>query len=195
MATNVNNAHGLNFVRRIGGGPEEVKVPTPGPGPTFGLTDGYNKLVGYGTAIFINDVVYQVAGDATFGRVIQAWGSATPGTTAPLGVSKSYGALSTASVHAVNVDYLSVFEVQDNGSTAGFTAVKETENANVSQDAGNTTTKISGQQLTETSFGSSAATDVHMIGLFPDPTNVYGINARVEVIFNHHKFHPNTVAV
>lgn len=183
---NPNIAHGLRWIRRIGGGPEESRP--------------FAKLAAYGTAIFIGDVVIQVAGDATQGPILNAWAGATPGTTAPSGVSLNYSPASTLATVAsekllVNIDYLSVFEAQDDGVGGGFVQTMEGQNANITQDAGSTTTGISGEQIGEASINTSASRDVHLYRLFPDVNNAYGPNARIEVIFNHHRMHPSTAGV
>lgn len=184
MASNSTNAHGLQFVRRWGGGPEETRLD-------------YNKLAGLNAAIYINDVVTQIAGDATFGKVVSDWPDATPGTTIPLGVSKTYSPALTAAIVAVNIDPMSIYEAEIDSTTNGFTAANEDLNVNVGQQAGNATTKISGQLLNESTLNVSASRDCHTVGLYVDNINyfTYGKQAAVEVIFNHHKFHPATVAV
>src|SRR5215217_3448237 len=114
---NVVNPHGLNVIGfgLNGGNPRFVTLA---------------KAVGYGTAIFRNDVVYRVAD----GSIETA--SATPGTTVPSGVSQNYGAASTATEHIVCVSPDALYEAQGDGSGT-LDAVDLGLNANLVLTAGN----------------------------------------------------------
>src|SRR6185503_789078 len=160
---NVDNPHGLAVIRRRGGGPLETQV--------------MRKLVGFGTAIFKNDVVMQKAGDATYGAVVEP-GLTTPGTTQPSGVALHWDAASHAADIWVFTDWDVVMEAQDNNDTDGFTQANKGLNGNIECSAGNATTKLSGHELDESTF-NTATRDVHLIDLFKDPNNAYGSWARV----------------
>jgi len=163
---NVNNPHGLRPIGTIHGGGFEIEE--------------FNKLVGYGTAIFIFDAVNQVAGGA-----LQA--SATPGTTRYTGVSLNFSPLSTAATHLVITDPLCLFETQDDNSTDGVAAADIGLNANLTLTAGDTTTQQSKYQLAEASIAVTATLDVKLRKLFSVPNNAFGSNARIEIQFNKHR--------
>ncbi len=159
---NVNNAHGLTWLgTALSGGPCR-------------LAD-FNKLVGYGTAIFRGDPIARVAGGA-----IQAM--TTPGTTLILGVSLNYSPLSTAAVHTVIVTPDALYEAQS-GATGVVTANLGL-NANLVAGAGSATTKMSGWLIAEAGVDVTATLDVHLINFFDDRVNVSGPYSRVELVIN-----------
>lgn len=178
--SNENRPHGFGVLRRRGGGPLETAV--------------FNKLVGFGTGIFKGDVVMQVAGDATFGPVIQP-GLTTPGTTQPSGIALNWAAASLASQHWVYTDPDVIFEGQDNNTANGFTADNEGLNASLSAGAGSATTHLSGHVVDEVTIATTASSDFHALGLFHHPMNAYGPNARIELCFNHHRLGMGVAAV
>lgn len=178
---NENRPHGFAPIGRIGGGPIWIR-------------GDFNKLVGFGTGIFENDICMQKAGDAALGKVIEP-SLTTPGTTVPSGVAVNYAPANTASVHFIITDPWAIFEAQDDAATDGFTAANEGLNANMVAGTGGALTHLSGQQIGEASIATSSATDLHLLGLYNDLKNAYGPNARIEVIFNHHRMFPTTAGV
>ncbi len=178
---NVDNPHGLRYLRRQGGGPF--------------LTDVMTKLAAFGTAIFKQDAVIEKAGSSVSGKVVEPWASATPGTTFASGVAMTYGALSTLTTHFINVDPQAIFEAQDNNDTDGFTAANEGLNVNIEAGAGSTTNKISGHELDESTIAVTAALDCKILGLYRAQDNAYGSWARIEVIFNQHRRNPLAAGV
>lgn len=178
---NENRPHGFAPIGRIGGGP-------------LWLRGDFNKLVGFGTGIFENDIVMQKAGDATFGKVVEP-SLTTPGTTNPSGVAVNYAAASLASIHFILIDPWLIMEAQDDNATDGFTAANEGLNALMGSGTGGALTHLSGEQISEAGIATTSASDFHIVGLYNDPKNAYGPNARIEVIFNHHRMFPTTAGV
>lgn len=175
---NVDNPHGLGALRRMGGGPLETRV--------------FVKLASFGTGIFRRDVVHQVAGDATEGAIIEAWSSATPGTTAPSGVALNHGAASARTEHQVYVDTDIICEAQDNDDTDGVTAANLGLNANIEAGAGNATTKLSGHEIDESTVNTSGSRDVKLLALWQGfnvegNRNAFGEHAIIEIAFNRHR--------
>jgi hypothetical protein len=149
----------------------------------------YIKVVGYGTALFIGDVVTQVTAG---GLEILT----TPGTTVPTGVNANYGAASTATTHYVYSDPFTIFEGQDDGDTDGFALADMGSNANVVTGTGNSVTKISGHEIDEGTINTTNSLDLHIRRLFPYPGNNYGeSNGDFEVCFNSHRAHGLTVGL
>lgn len=143
------------------------------------------KLAAYGTAIFQNDAVHEVNGAAGSENApaIEPWASATPGTTIPLGVAINYGPLSTKTRHHVIVDRDAEYHAQDNDDTDGFVLADMGQRANIEAGAGSTVTGFSGHELDESTLHASAARDVLLLRLWPDPDNVFGEHARILVKF------------
>jgi hypothetical protein len=163
---NVNNPHGLRpLMRNLLGGPVEVQE--------------YNKLAGVSTAIFRNDVVSVVTG-----------GNIQPGrSTAIVGVSLDYGKASTATTHKVVIAPFSMYEAQDDDAVTGLLAADMGKNANVTvATGGNTSTLISGHQISKSSVATTNTLDLQLHRLLQDPSNDFGPNARVEVSFNTSHF-------
>ncbi len=144
-----------------------------------------HKLVGYGTAFFINDVVtHAAAGTKPTPCVDKA---ITPGTTPVKGVNLNYGAASTATDHTIVLaGGGGVFIVQGDGSGATFlVGASLSKNANIALTAGNTGTKVSKHSLSETSLATTNTLDLKVRKLFESPDNALGQYARVEVTFNN----------
>lgn len=143
-----------------------------------------HKLVGYGTALFVNDVVTHAAAGTKPTLAIDA--AITPGTTPVLGVNLIYGAASTATNHAIVTAKDSVFIVQGDGTGATFlVAASLQKTANIALTAGNTATKISKHSLSETSLAATNTLDLKVRGLYQSPDNVLGQYAKVYVTFNN----------
>jgi hypothetical protein len=180
---NVDNPHGFQYVSK--GCPYPPLVRT------------YEKQVGQATAIFQNDVVHQIAGVTGFNKApIEPFGTGTPGTTIPLGASLNYGAALTRTRHHVIVDTQAEFEAQDDDDTDGLVAANMGLNALVSTGTGSATTGFSGHEIDEAGIVTSAtAADVKLIGLYPDPNNVFGEHARILCKFLRLKENQNTAGV
>lgn len=144
-----------------------------------------HKLVGYGTALFVGDAVCHAASGTKPTPAIDA--AITPGTTPVLGVNMIHGAVSTATDHLiVEVGGGAVFVVQGDGTGATFlVGASLSKNANMALTAGNTATKRSKHQLSETSLATTAGLDLRVRKLWESPDNVLGQYARVEVTFNN----------
>ena len=171
---NLNNPHGL---RPLG-------INLAGGAPYF---EQLSKLASYATAIFQYDAVNRVSGGA-----IQA--SATPGTTTYTGVAMNYGAASTATDHLVCTDPTALYEAQEDGS-AGIAAADLGLNANLVLTAGNTLTKISKHQIAGSTKAVTSTLDVHLLSLLAVPDNAFGNNARIEFVFNKHRYAPGVAGV
>lgn len=159
---NINNPHGLTWLgTSLGGGPCRMQ--------------DFNKVVGYGSAIFRGDAVNRVAGGA-----LQV--SITPGTTLILGVTFNYSPTLTAAVHSVMVTPDALYEIQS-GATGVVTANLGL-NANLSLGAGSATTKMSGHIIDDSAINTTATDDLHILNFFDDRINVSGPYSRVEVVIN-----------
>lgn len=145
----------------------------------------YTKVAGYGTAIFKNDVVYEVDGasGSEDAPAIQAWGSATPGTTIPLGVSLDYGAVSSKTKHHIITSPWTRYEAQDNDDTDGFVLADMGQRCNVEANAGSTLTELSGHELDESTLHATDTKDVRLIRLLGAPDNAFGPWSRIIVNF------------
>jgi hypothetical protein len=164
---NRDNPHGLQFVGTQHGG--------------ACILQHFAKAVGYGTAMFINDVVNRVADGS-----IQSGG--TPGTTLITGVNLNYGAASLATEHDVIVDPFAIFEAQDNNDTDGIAAADLGLNCNIEYNAGSTSTLISGHELDESTADVTSTLDVHLRKLLPVPDNAHSSWARIEISINKHRY-------
>lgn len=144
-----------------------------------------HKLVGYGTALFVNDAVTHAASGTKNTPAIDA--AITPGTTAVLGVNMQYGAASLATDHTIVLAAGgAVFCVQGDGTGATFlVAASLSKNANIALTAGNTSTKISKHSLSETSLAATNTLDLRVRKLWESADNILGQYARVEVTFNN----------
>src|ERR1041385_9441588 len=107
-----------------------------------------------------------------------------PGTPPVAGVNLIYGAASTATDHAIVLAEDAVFVAQGDGTGATFlVAASLSKNANLALTAGNTGTKVSKHQISETSLATTKHLDVRVRGLFQSPDNALGQYARVFVTF------------
>lgn len=143
-----------------------------------------HKLVGYGTALFIGDVVTHAAAGTKNTPAIDA--AITPGTTPVAGINLIYGAASTATDHViVSAGMGAVFVVQGDGTGSFLLASTMSKNANIALTAGNATTKYSKHSLSETSLATTNTLDLRVRKLWESPDNALGQYARVEVTFNN----------
>jgi hypothetical protein len=142
-----------------------------------------HKLVGYGTALFINDAVTHAASATKNTVCVDA--AITPGTTPVLGVNLIYQAASTATDGAMVLAAGSIFVVQGDGTGSFLLVTTLSKNANIALTAGNTSTKISKHSLSETSLATTNTLDLRVRGLYQDPVNVVGQYAKVFCSFNN----------
>ncbi|MBZ5578247.1 MAG: hypothetical protein LAP40_16920 [Acidobacteriia bacterium] len=143
-----------------------------------------HKLVGYGTALFIHDAVTHAAAGTKNTVAVDA--AITPGTTPVAGVNLIYGAASAATDHAMVDAAHGIFLTQGDGTGATFlVAASLSKNANLALTAGNTATKMSKHELSETSLNTTNTLDLRVRGLFQDPSNALGQYAKVFVTFNN----------
>jgi hypothetical protein len=142
-----------------------------------------HKVVGYGTALFKHDAVTHAASGTKATLAIDA--AITPGTTPVLGVNLVYGAASTATDHTIVSAKDAIFVIQGDGTGAYLIASTMNKNANLALTAGNTGTKMSKHQLSETSLATTNTLDLRVRGLFQAPDNVLGQYAKVFVTFNN----------
>lgn len=160
---NVDNPHGLRVIGHRFGIQPEVEVMDKDSG---------------GGNIFINDVVVQETdGNITIGAA----------SAAVSGVSLNYTATGVAGTHLVVVDPWALFEAQDNNDTDGFAATDRGGNVDLEFNAGSTTTKISGNELDESTINTTNTLQLRLIRLYPIPNNAYGAYGRWEVQFNNHR--------
>jgi hypothetical protein len=175
---NVNNPYGLLHIgTSLSGGPLTIQR--------------FPKLVGYATAIFMNDPVNRVSGGS-----IQA--SATPGTSFYSGVSLEYSAASTAATPAIVISPDALYTAQDSGANSPYlTAAQMGLNANLLSGAGSTTTKQSAWVIDDTNatVTTTNTLDVHLLQAWTSPDNVYGQYARIEIVFNKQRMSGATVGV
>jgi hypothetical protein len=161
---NTDNPHGFAF------------HSSPGPYPP--RTRTYIKLVGTGTAIFINDVCHFKAGTSASedGAVVEPFGTGTPGTTIPGGVALNYGAVSTKTRHSVIVDDNAEYEAQDDGdSITGLPTTAAGQNANVIATAGDAAVDLySNHQIDGSSAAVTGSLDLYLIRKLPIADNAFG---------------------
>jgi hypothetical protein len=144
-----------------------------------------HKLVGFATALFMNDAVTHAAAGTKPTPCIDS--NITPGTTPVLGVNLNYAAASVASDHTIVLaGGGALFIVQGDGTGATFlVAASLSKNANMAILAGTAALKRSKSSLSETSLNTTNTLDLHVRKLFESPDNVLGQYARVEVNFNN----------
>lgn len=181
---NRDNPHGFRpLMRTLAGGPGASLM-------------GAHKLVGYGTALFIHDVITRVASGTKYTSAISA--AITPGTTPIAGVNMTYGAASTATDHLiVPAAGAQVFEGQDNKDTDGIGVADVNKNFNVEFNAGNTVTKISGHEIDESTIATTNTLDGKIVGIFRSVDNLIDASGwvRAEVIFNRSQFSDQVTAI
>jgi hypothetical protein len=164
---NVNAPHGLNVLgRTLAGG-----LPT---------VESFQKAASLGTAIFIGDAVARAA-DGTISITI------TPGTTLYSGVALNWGAASTLTDHLVITSPDCLFEAQDSDASVGTLAADVGLNANLVLTAGNALTLVSKHQVDQSTLATTNTLDVKILRKFDVPSNDYGPNCRLEIVFNKHR--------
>jgi hypothetical protein len=169
-----------------------MKTLSGGPGAS---TVQAHKLAGYGTALFIHDVVTRVAAGVKYSMCISA--AITPGTTPIAGVNLTYGAASSPTEHVIiPAAGEQVFEAQDNGDTDGIGFADLNKNFNVELNAGNASTKVSGHEIDESTIAVTATLDGKLTGIWRTASNLIGSSfVRAEVIFNNKQFANQTVGL
>jgi hypothetical protein len=168
---NVDFPHGLNPVGRTitGGQPLIQQVPKDASA----------------TVVYIHDCVQR-----------DADGYVSAGVATPIvGVALHYSAATTAENLLVICSPGAIFEAQDNADTDGTAQADIGSNANIEANAGSSTTLISGHELDESSYNTTATLHVHLMELFKDPLNAAGANARVLVCFNAAAYGSQTTGV
>jgi len=151
-------------------------------------TKQYIKLVGVGTAIFQQDVVFHAASSSLSEGKGAITPLGTPGTTIIMGVAQNRGAASLKTRHHVIVDPRAEFIAQDDGDTNGVGVTEANYNANVSLGAGSATTGFSGHEIDEATLAVTATLDLQLIGLAPDVSavgNAFG-SSHVRMICKFH---------
>lgn len=143
-----------------------------------------HKIAGYGTALFVNDVVTHAAAGTKPTLAIDA--AITPGTTPVLGVNMTYGAASVATDHTIVLAAGAIFLVQGDGTGATFLVAASLQKcANAVLTAGNASTKVSKHSISETGLATTNTLDCKVRGLYQAPDNALGQYAKVFVTFNN----------
>lgn len=155
---NVDNPNGFSFTSLNNPNPPDTK--------------NYIKLVGVGTAIFQQDVVFHAASSTLTEGKSGITPLGTPGSTIIVGVAQNRGAASTRTRHSVIVDPRAEYIAQDDGDTNGVDATQAGLNANTSLGAGSATTGFSGHEIDEATIAADATFDLQLIGLAPDVSAV-----------------------
>ncbi len=151
-------------------------------------TKNYVKLVGVGTAIYQQDVLFQAASSSLSEGKGAVTPLGTPGVTVIMGVAQNRGAASLKTRHSVIVDTKAEYIAQDDGDTNGVGATEANDNANVSLGAGSDTTGFSGHEIDEASIAVTGTLDLQFVGLAPDPSavgNAFG-SSHVRMICRFH---------
>lgn len=144
-----------------------------------------HKIAGYGTALFMQDVVTHAAAGTKPTVAIDA--AITPGTTPVLGVNLIYGAASAATDHTIVLAGAgAIFVAQGDGTGATFlVAASMNKNANLALTAGDTSLLRSKHQISETSINTTNTLDLRVRGLYNNANNALGQFAQVFVTFNN----------
>ena len=176
---NANNPHGLRPLgTSVSGAPTSISK--------------YTKSASNATPIYRQDVVARQSGGAIGADSI------TPGTTLLSGVSLDYGAALTQTDHLIVTSPDALFEVQADASSGnvGFVAANGGLNANLVYAAGSALPPhLSGTMLAISTLATTATLDVHVLGLYADINNVFGPQARVEIVINKHRLAPGVAGV
>lgn len=175
--SNISALLGFRPMGRLNGGP-------------FGVSEYGKPATDSNYAIYIFDIVYGVASSlavAAGGNPapgVQSGQNGTPGTTAWLGASLNYGALSTASLHYVTdepeVIYTTTFDDTTNATAASYAS----KNANIKLAAGSSTTHISKFAVDHTTTATTSTLDLKIIAISNISPNAEGANAMLEVLIN-----------
>lgn len=159
---NVNGAHGFRpLMRAMGGGPASGRAA--------------HKLVGDGTALFINDFVKLAANGTKDTDCITAAGA----TDLLAGVNLIHGLISTATDHLyIPQDGEQMFEGQiDTAAVANLNY-----NCALVAGAGSAATKISGHSAN--GVATTNTLNLRIVGKWASPDNAWGAYCRVIVVCN-----------
>jgi hypothetical protein len=150
-------------------------------------TKTYVKLVGVGTAIFQQDLVFHAASSSLSEGKGAITPLGTPGSTVIMGVALNRGAASLKTRHSVIVDPRAEFIAQDDGDTNGVDVTQANFNGNASLGAGDATTGYSGHEIDEGTLAVTATLDFQLIGLAPiaKGDNAFG-TSHVRMILKFH---------
>lgn len=183
---NVNSPFGFRPVIRLGGAPFSIQE--------------YGKAATNSYTIFMGDMVMKVTGADPLPESIQAQGynlptiqtgyQGTVGTTLWQGVSLNYGALSTATVHAVadEIDCIFICQCDAGNSMTTASYVGKNANINITGNTGSLVTKLSGMQVNTTTIATTNTFDLKVTRIAQISPNAEGTNAIVEVLINKHQF-------
>ena len=97
-------------------------------------------------------------------------------------------AASTNRIALVSDDPMTVYEIQEVSGGTALVAAAVGLNANVVVGSGNTTTGASGMELDNSTEATTAALDVHILGLVRRPDNAFGEHAKYLVMISDHSF-------
>lgn len=162
-------------------------------------TKQYVKLVGVGTAIFQQDLVFHAASSSLSEGKGAITPLGTPGSTVIMGVAQNYGALSTKTRHLVIVDPRAEFIAQDDGDTNGVDDTQANYNGNASLGAGSATTKFSGHEIDEATLAVTGTFDFQLVGLAPaidGGGNAFGSShVRMVLRFHNSRFQTGIVGL
>jgi hypothetical protein len=171
-------------------------------GSVFSIQE-YAKPATDANAIYSGDLVNKVTGAVAMPEradlnlpTIQTGYQGTPGTTLWQGVSATYGAASTLSVHPVFDQPDIIFMVQGKTGTTYSTNSHVGKNANMSTTtAGSTSTKQSGMTLDGATLNTTSSLDLKTVKISTISPNAEGANAIFEVLINKHEFGLQTAGV
>lgn len=185
---NADTPNGLKPVRYLDGSPYN------------GAHNLYLKVVGYGTAMFIGDIVTHAGSAGTAGlRVdgIDVEGMPTVNLYAvgdnmmgvivgfypkPTALETNHSPASTAQIVMVADDPNLIFEIQEDSDSVSLAAVDVGRNVDVvAALAGNTTTGTSAIELDSSVTSVTTTAGFRLMRLVPRPNNAIGTNARWEV--------------
>lgn len=95
---------------------------------------------------------------------------------------------STNRIALVSDDPMTVYEIQEVSGGTALTATEVGLNANVVVGSGNTTTGASAMELDNSTEATTAALDLHILGLVRRPDNAFGEHAKYLVMISDHSF-------
>ncbi len=157
-------------------------------------TRQYGKPASDSNAIFQWDLLQKVTGGianelAPAGNLVptvQSGTQGTPGTTYWIGVAINYGKASTLTYHTVIDGPNALFRVQAD-STVIATGSHIGKNANVTNNAGSTTTGLSAMVIAGAGIATTNTLDLRLMKVSDIVPNAEGAYAIVEVTINKHE--------
>ena len=149
------------------------------------------KIATLDTAIGVYDAVARLADGSISSKDADI---TQGGTTLYSGVAMNYGAASALTSHSVLVTPDAIFESQGDDGAAGTL-----DEADMGLNANLVLTAATGMQsLHEIDSSSKAVTqglDVKLLQLLNVPSNAYGAQARIEIVFNQHRMSANVAGL